>query len=690
MTTKNDEDPDLYEESNTLVNDDLATSELDFDDDSKNRMPETVERKNEDAENGSSEVFSNEVFEKLNKLDTINESISEMMQSKIRKASLNVKNHIQEMNEVAKPNVEIKEKNPNPNIRPQNVLKETQKRTTNPTKMPEKQPVTSSKPISIKGGNRCQSSDKFIPNKPGINLELFNPTANKSKANPLIVVSSGVRPKQVPLSKPTSATKINPMIPSKQLVPNRIDSSRIESNKKQANTITSDSQSKLLSADLKKIDSPRKQSEKSTSSLSSLSLATVNRLPSAASDPNQPLGQPSQPIIYDMFADYPQPYTFINDLQNEESLMSKKMKAKRQKKNLRSRTTSAKRSGGAGTNTGSAGKQRTVKTGVKKVVKAKDLKNCMTINACLPEEATIETSEIQNPSLNAEQSFLDKTNCSEYSSDEETVCSLKTSIGLTKSDAGSKTQRSLIDQSHKNDLVQSVADKVDAIYKKYNDLITQQERRLNKSGPDDLAKEFSAQKANLSEELAGELNINFDELTSNPELIKRLRNMYVYVKESSSALPEIKSTPPKVKPREKISGNESLKMASPSDKDSHTGPSESFRTDWETSRRNSVRSQADIREIFSKVGGVSRSNSVTERDPAEMTFPPPAGRFSTQNSSNSRTIKIPAALTEKINTLMFPFQSNENPVNESKLNSFNDDTKTVKNFKPNFNFVSNV
>ena len=608
------EEDELIEESRTIINDDQ--SEIYFDLQDKNTDQNEQIKNESDKEIKENNIEESKKSEELELKSNVESNVDAKTQNEpSTQITLNLKQ---------------KESSKKIQAKPQTI------------KAAEKPTVSAPKPILAK--NRNQSSDRAMPTKPAINMEMFNPTANKTKSGPMIVLNSAIRPKQTTLQKTAQNQSAKKSVSKIPPVPSRLDSSRIENNKRQQ--IYKD----ISEMRSEKAETPKKNAEKSSSSLSTVSEVLPSRTISAVSD--RPLGQPSQPLILEMFADYPQPYSFIDQIQNEENLINRRNKARKQKKNVRSRTTSAKRA----LNPTSAVNKQPKTAGNKKMSKAVK-ENLIIVNAA--NEANAEKHETEEKA-----SFVEDKG---FSSDED--FSLKNS--MSKSEAGFKTQRSLDHSHNKSDLVQSVADKVDAIYKKYNELITKQENRMERGS--EMAKELSEQKAHFSEELAQELKVNFDELTSNPELAQKLRNVYQLVKENTSSQIE----PPKVKPRQ----SESLRAESAvAEREPRVARSESLRAD--TNWRNSIRSNADIREIFSIVSGVSRNESFV--DPAELTFPPTSRPA--QNTQNSRPYKIPTALSEKINTLILPFQKNSFGDSRPSFHK-TDDSKTLKNFKPRYNFV---
>jgi hypothetical protein len=234
----------------------------------------------------------------------------------------------------------------------------------------------------------------------------------------------------------------------------------------------------------------------------------------------------------------------------------------------------------------------------------------------------------------------------------------------------------------KSELVRSVAEKVEAIYNKYNDLINKQENILidSKKSLEQQTKELNEQKAHFSEEMADELekNINFDEVSSDPDLVKRLKEVYVQVKQNLSKTEEKPSidthSPVHTKPE---SPDPSMKLTSESNTLTIPG-------DTTLKRTNSIRSNADIREVFSIVNGLSRhssmNNTTSNKIDLEMTFPPVNHNRAKVILTNKNIYQIPNTLTDKINTLITTFQSNsKEKIEYAENGNSNDQDEEKKN-----------
>lgn len=86
------------------------------------------------------------------------------------------------------------------------------------------------------------------------------------------------------------------------------------------------------------------------------------------------------------------------------------------------------------------------------------------------------------------------------------------------------------------DFISSFEQKFFAIYNKFDQLLNQQENNLERSSTSIRIKELNAQKAQFIDETAKELNenVNFDEISSDPELIQRLKDIYDLIKTSNN------------------------------------------------------------------------------------------------------------------------------------------------------------
>ena len=106
-------------------------------------------------------------------------------------------------------------------------------------------------------------------------------------------------------------------------------------------------------------------------------------------------------------------------------------------------------------------------------------------------------------------------------------------------------------------------------------------------------------------------------------------------------------------------------------------------------KSDSIRSNADIREVFSIVNGFSqnsKTNSINSQN-MELTFPPIANRAKVLNSFNyismlykKKAIKLPDKLSDKINTMIVPIETEKFDNNKDVAETDdNDDVVTKSN-----------
>lgn len=294
--------------------------------------------------------------------------------------------------------------------------------------------------------------------------------------------------------------------------------------------------------------------------------------------------------------------------------------------------------------------------------------------------------------------------------------------GSEDSSPGPKNEQSAI-KENKNDLVKSVAEKVNMIYEKFNNLLIQQEKIIESSSKENVEKQTSVlnqQRAHFSSEMADELekNIDFADISSNPELIMQLQQVYNIVKQNGSAISPKSSPKTSIQKlsnqssteankkeddkadtvesngSKKTSGKKLEKVASSekseritsnsidNDNDAEIEPHVPTDTDMNSftilrdpkagnkqlKKSDSIRSNADIREVFSIVNGQSHSskaNSINSQN-MELTFPPIAQRAKILNSFNyisllykKKAIKLPDKLSDKINTMIVPIETDK-------------------------------
>ncbi len=220
----------------------------------------------------------------------------------------------------------------------------------------------------------------------------------------------------------------------------------------------------------------------------------------------------SQPVIYDMFEDYPQPFSTSSDVNGINPIKKKHKKVYYKKRSVQSG--GPKQSGGSAKSSVNSKSLKPNDVVVKGKLR-KDLNNNRTIQEGMTSEE--EAEESQNLSLST--ATIKLTN----NGQQEKLDTNETSIKL------------------KSDLVKAVAEKVDLIYNKFNSLLMQQEMMIEQSGDgrsrEEKTKALNEQKANFSAEMASELEKNIDfgefgDVSSNPELIKQLQQVYLQLKQN--------------------------------------------------------------------------------------------------------------------------------------------------------------
>jgi hypothetical protein len=430
-------------------------------------------------------------------------------------------------------------------------------------------------------------------------------------------------------------------------------------------------------------------------------------------------GQPSQPIIYDMFENFPQPFEnkALIDANNNTISTEKNVKKKKTKSHYKPR------------NIGSGGKARTSKSKNftaktrSKTTNSSD-KKILKNNEILDESSLLTPEEIAQRDSNA---FSKDNECydNEDFEDDRSVSDIPTDNDRDDSDINEnsedhdknkidnhteKLKSNEADVTHSTlilnessttsntsrfnkDFVKSFEDKVFAIYSKYDNLIDQQTHKLDsrtesislntKKHLNTQLTELNEQKAQFSDEIARELseNVNFEEISSNPDLVKRLKELYSLVKKNGSSNTENKIKDKDDSSKKVESNHDSLKLNQPRNTSLNTG---SLKTN-----------QADIREVFSIVNSMNskkqtkgeNSTSLDEQDDlAELTIPRIKSRRNSRASQDNQIIyngfsgvsknatlnltkfRLPLTLSDKINTLM------ENKLNmqKSKNSSLHD------------------
>ena len=222
----------------------------------------------------------------------------------------------------------------------------------------------------------------------------------------------------------------------------------------------------------------------------------------------------------------------------------------------------------------------------------------------------------------------------------ETLKAKATQIALA-TDPNNREQEQHTSRINK-DFVKSFEDRVFAIYTKFDNLLMQQQENKDK------IELLNNQKAQFSEEMAKELkdNIDFDEDEKNSDY-KRLKDLYDLVKKNSSENKTNENNEPKVVDKPPLPDKE-----------------------INLTRVNSIKSNADIREVFTIVNSIGNKNSIKSNNTAELTIVP--------SNRLSRTIKIPINISDKINTLMV---SLPNAVQQQESND--DESENNDNFNIN-------
>jgi hypothetical protein len=229
---------------------------------------------------------------------------------------------------------------------------------------------------------------------------------------------------------------------------------------------------------------------------------------SVAKITNLDLSNIEQPVIFDMFQDYPQPFT-SNDISNSFGNINTSQVKKKKKIVYKKRTSNSAKSLGS--------QQQKPKK-------------------------KIGEYEVLNEEQNNKNKRMKKKKDGEGSEDEVSV------NGESNNDQTVIENPNVQSVSLKNDLVKSVAEKVNMIYEKFNNLLIQQEKIIESSSKENVEQQtdiLNQQRAHFSSEMADELekNIDFADISSNPELIMQLKQVYNIVKHNGSA------TSPKISPK---------------------------------------------------------------------------------------------------------------------------------------------
>ncbi len=524
---------------------------------------------------------------------------------------------------------------------------------------------------------------------PLLNIDLFIPTSNRASSTTSIStnktnIKQPLKQPQTEITQPiddkqTTITK-NPSINS----PTQIETSRI--NKKVSLTSTDNQQQQqkqtIESTTTDYIDEMQSMTDVNITNRSNISSATGSVVPTSnrssrfennnSNMTSSNIGEPSQPVIALMFEDLPQPFTSkIASSQNVDDL-NKFNKKKKQKTIVYTKKSATNNN--LKTNRTTSANTNILKSKPPLTTNNTKLKNKPNIEIQIKNEISsyIDSDLNSNRNLNDYDYFSDNDNSKLNVSSFNNIAKSEPDL-RSKSMSESQTQIDMNEYSIKlkSDLVKSVAEKVEAIYNKYNELIHRQENIMldSKKSFQEQAKELNEQKSHFSEEMAQELenNINFDAVSSDPELIKRLKQVYAQVKENLTKQDEESEEldEPKRKELEPVLEVNSLNSTISTVK----FPSENNTL---IKRNNSIRSNVDIREVFSIVnnGGVmSKHSSINTKNDLEMTFPPSTNYNKSKVilTASKNIYQIPSNLSDKINIIVTTFQNNsENNVCEKK------------------------
>jgi hypothetical protein len=223
------------------------------------------------------------------------------------------------------------------------------------------------------------------------------------------------------------------------------------------------------------------------------------------------------------------------------------------------------------------------------------------------------------------------------------------------------------------DMIQSFEDRVFAIYNKFDILLSQQENILDNKTDLNSSKskeanekliELNEQKVQFSQEMARELseNVNFDEITSNPELVKRLKSLYTLVKTNGNANEndDDKFKQLKKPPLPEFSKNSISKKSDTGDNNNNI----LLKPRKSSVVFASIKSNADIREVYSMINTMGSKND-NENFESTVKSNKNNSLYSTK-TLNNKIYKLPDNLSDKLNDLMVPLQINEENKNEDE------------------------
>lgn len=681
----------------------------------------------------------------VSKLDTINESINEIMQSNIRKLNLNEKPETRSSNSKltfynkTNTNNNIKSANTYRNIPKTNNIKKLSnqnvsciKNTVKIESKPAINPRTASncctKPIKPVVNvpkaitNRSKSIDRN-PAKPILNLDLYTPTSNRAKNAP---APTNMKP---PINKSNSANRGGKtqqiseptLIESSRILMNTKKQSlteppviKLEETKEPETVVHTPPQAQSPSTHL---EPPRpitpeeytndfemqSMLDASETVRSNVSSAATLRTPTAAysnrssrfdtSLASSSVGQPTQPVIALMFEDLPQPFTSNKLINNQTTAEANKLAKKKKQtsnsnkkpsnqNNYRVRTVSAN--------------NRPVNT--KPKVGPKQNGTTIKLTTSKSNEANIEIQLKNEISMyiDSDMNRVNAQNELDYLSEPEDKLNRSSNLAKSEPDLHNNSMMDLNESSIKlkADLVKSMAERVETIFNKYNELLHKQENIIidSKMSLEQHTKNINEQKAHFSEELANELE-NFDAVTNDPNLARRIKEIYEQVKQNINA--DVKQ---EAKTEETSLKKDDSKTASLSSTLTAKLPSENntlTQIESTLKKNNSIKSNADIREVFQIVSGLNKYNSFTSNPTSnlnnlEMTFPP-VNHHRAKVILSKNIYQIPSNLSDKINTLITSnFQANSRDnfnLGDEKVNENNDASNSLKENKPKYNYV---
>jgi hypothetical protein len=227
--------------------------------------------------------------------------------------------------------------------------------------------------------------------------------------------------------------------------------------------------------------------------------------------------------------------------------------------------------------------------------------------------------------------------------------------------------------------VRSFEDKVFAIYNKYDNLLSMQADRMandastNSKNSVEVAKfnELNKQKMQFSTEMERELNenFNFEEISSNPDLVKRFKQLYDLVKKNSSSESE----------KEKTVSSKSFNSLT--DKRPPLPNSiPKLTVNQDKVKSESISNPSGIREIYSIVNSFSRTLSFNNQNFEDFKQASSSGADSNETTlgRDENIYRIPLSLSDKINTIVTPLLRTEENGNDEAGSTLTSDKKPNK------------